>query len=73
MITLTTKEKADRYDALQMAIKFTLNSYRERKDVHDQHAREEQRAGFLGAYSIGMSDAFGHAIADLERWYDGRY
>lgn len=70
MMKLTTKEKADRYDALQMAIKFTLNSYRERKDVHDHHAREEQRAGFLGAYSLGMSDAFSHVIADLERWSD---
>ena len=73
MITLTTKEKANRYDALQMAIKITLEGYRRRRDEHDRQYKAAENVGVTGAYSKGLSDAFSHAIADLERWYDGRY
>lgn len=72
MIVLTTKEKADRYDALQMAIKITLEGYRRRRDEHDRQYREAENVGVIGAYSKGLSDAFSHVIADLERWYDGK-
>ena len=71
MITLTTKEKADRYDALQMAIKITLEGYRRRRDEHDRQYSEATDVGVIGAYTKGLSDAFSHAIADLERWVDG--
>ena len=70
MITLTTKEKADRYDALQMAIKITLAGYRRRRDEHDRQYKEAGELGVIGAYSKGLSDAFGHVIEDLTRWCD---
>lgn len=71
MITLTTKEKADRYDALQMAIKFTLEGYRRRRDEYDRQYRKATDVNVIGAYTKGLSDAFSHVIADLERWSDG--
>lgn len=71
MITLTKEEKAGRYDALQMAVRITLEGYRKRRDEHDRQYREAQDVGIIGAYSKGLSDAFSHVIADLERWYDG--
>lgn len=71
MITLTPREKADRYDALQMAIKITLEGYRRRRDEHERQYREATEVGVIGAYTKGLSDAFSHAIADLERLYDG--
>ena len=71
MITLTTKEKAKRYDALQMAIKITLEGYRRRRDEHDRQYRESDGVGFIGVYAKGLSDAYCHVIADLERWSDG--
>lgn len=71
MITLTTKEKADRYDALQMAIKITLDGYRRCRDEHDRQYSEATDVGVIGAYNKGLSDAFSYAIADLERWVDG--
>ena len=71
MITLTTKEKAKRYDALQMAIKITLEGYRRRRDEHDRQYSEATDVGVTGAYTKGLSDAFSHVIADLENWCDG--
>ena len=70
MITLTRKEKAERYDALQMAIRITLEGYRRRRDEHERQYREAKDVGIIGAYSKGLSDGFSHVIADLERWRD---
>ena len=72
MIILTTKEKAERYDALQMAIQITLEGYRKRRDTHHRQYKDAQSAGIIGAYSKGLSDAFAHVVNDLERWYDGK-
>ena len=71
MITLTTKEKAKRYDALQMAIKITLEGYRKRAGTHSRQYRESDGVGFIGVYAKGLSDAYRHVIADLEKWCDG--
>ena len=70
MITLTTKEKAERYDALQMAIEITLAGYRKRQKYHDRQYQEAEALEITGAYSKGLSDAFCHVIQDLERWRD---
>lgn len=70
MITLTTEEKADRYDALQMAIKITLEGYKRRQKEHDRQYKEAKDLGLIGAYSKGLSDAFCHVIDDLTRWDD---
>ena len=67
---MTTKEKAERYDALQVAIKITLEGYRRRAKEHERQYYEAQAIGITGAYSKGLSDGFDHVIADLERWSD---
>ena len=67
MIKLTKEEKAERYDALQAAIKFTIEIYRKR--VEDNY-KEAKTAGMLGAYNEGLADGFKFALEDLERWAD---
>ena len=67
MIKLTNAEKAARYDALQAAIKFTIEIYRKR--VED-NCKESKIAGMLGAYHKGLADGFKLALEDLERWAD---
>lgn len=65
---MTNHEKAERYDALMAAIKVTLEGYRRRQRTHDRQYQEAQVLGIIGAYSKGLSDAYCHIIADLERW-----
>lgn len=69
MITLTKSEKASRYDALQAAIRYTLEAYRKRQHECDEHY-SAYGAGPLGAYSKGMADAYSQAAETLERWLD---
>jgi len=70
MTKLTTKEKADRYDALQMAIKITMDGYRKRRDMHERQYKEPKDIGILGAFNKGLSNAYSYVIGDLERWID---
>lgn len=65
---MTNREKAERYDALMTAIKYTLECYKERQRTHDLRYHEAQTLGLIGAYSKGRSDAYSCIIADLERW-----
>ena len=65
MIHLTEKEKADRYDALQVVIKHTMEMYKKRRKDADKRYRE---ASIIGAYNKGLSDGFGYILDDLERW-----
>ena len=65
MIILTEKEKADRFDALQTALKCTKESYERRRADADKRYRD---ATPIGAYNKGLSDGFGYIIDDLERW-----
>lgn len=67
---MTTKEKASRYDALQVAIKITLEGYRKRAKEHERQYNEAKELGLVGAYTKGLSDGFYHVIQDLERWAD---
>ena len=70
MIVLTKEEKVSRYDALQVALKCTLEGYRRRQKEHERQYNEANELGIIGAYSKGLSDAFSHVIQDLERWSD---
>lgn len=67
---MTAKEKSSRYDALQVAIKLTLESYRKRAKDSERQYHEANALGLIGAYSKGQSDAFYLAAGDLERWID---
>ena len=65
MIRLTEKEKADRFDSLQVALRHTKDMYeKRRKDVDKWY----KNADVIGAYNKGLSDGFGYIIDDLERW-----
>lgn len=67
MINLTAEEKAARYDALQVAIKYTIKAYKRRRT---EALKNYQVYGALniGAYSLGTADAFGQAVEQMERW-----
>lgn len=69
MINLTKKEKAARYDALQTAIKYTIKAFKRRK-TEGMKNYEAYGALNIGAYNLGMAQAFGQAIEALERWSD---
>ncbi len=70
MSSLTVKEKAKRYDALQVAIKYTVETLqKQRKDCENRY--QTQPAGdIIGAYSKGMADACESMIQTLVRWED---
>lgn len=69
-MALTAKEKAERYDALQVAIKFKLELYVKRRDDFNMQYREAQELGVIGSYSKGQSDAFALVVDDLRRWVE---
>lgn len=62
-MTLTQKEKADRYDSLQTAFKYTKERYEDRRS-------EAQKLipGIIGIYNKGLADAYTCMIEDIERW-----
>lgn len=69
MSTLTRKEKADRFDSLQTAFKYTREIYKRlKKDADERKERHGDAAALLGAYDRGLSDAFERIIEDLDRW-----
>lgn len=69
MIRLTAKEKAERWDALQTAIRYTAKAYRTRRDeCQKNYEAYGADTGVLGAYNKGMADAFGQVAEMLERW-----
>ena len=70
MIKLTNAEKVSRYDALQSAIRHTLDSYRRRQAESEKRFEEARELGVIGAYSKGQADAMCFFISDLERWAD---
>lgn len=67
MIKLTTEEKAARYDALQTTIKYTIKSFNRRK-TEGMKNYEAYGALNLGAYNLGMANAFEQAVEAMERW-----
>ena len=66
-MALAKTEKAARWDALQVAIRFTAETYRARR-AECENKYGSYGAGTLGAYNKGMADAYGQMIETLERW-----
>lgn len=62
---LTDKEKADRYDALQTAFKYTKERYADRRSE-----AQKPIPGIIGIYNKGLADAYTYMIEDIERWCD---
>lgn len=69
MIQLTNKEKAERWDILQIAIRYAAETYRTRRDeCQKNYEVYGADTGVIGAYNKGMADAFGQVAELLERW-----
>lgn len=65
MARLTTREKAERYDALQSAIEYTIELYKRR----EQDAKAKYKdATVIGAYNKGLADAYKDTIQTLRRF-----
>lgn len=64
-ITLTTREKANRYDALQSAISTYIGIFR-----HREREAESQSAydNMIGVYNKGQHDAYRSVLEVIERW-----
>ena len=68
MAKLTTQEKADRYDALQVAIKVNIDTYESRKqDAQSRYNKNTicDRVDLIAAYSKGKADAYADMITTL--------
>ena len=69
MVHLTTKEKADRFDSLQLAIKLAAKRYEDQKKSAEKNLESyttevDAIAGFLK----GSAEAYGEFLEDLQRW-----
>ena len=64
---MTTSEKAKRYDALQAAIRITLEQWEEaaKRCMDDYNTRAESQ---IGAFSYGKAEGLRQAVLTVERW-----
>ena len=68
-MALTKAEKAARYDALQVAIRYVAKQYRTRRtECLQKYEAYGADTGVLGAYNKGMADAYEVMAEVLERW-----
>lgn len=65
MIHLTQKEKADRFDALQVAFNITKQAY---NSLQIEASKRYKSDDVISAYNKGLSDAYIRIIEDIERW-----
>ena len=63
MARLTKEEKADRYDALQVAIEINIKTYKSR--IKETEERYTNRADTIATYNKGLHDAYVDMVADL--------
>lgn len=59
---ITTREKAKRYDAIQSALKFHIDTYSQRKREALNRYRDTD---VIGAYNKGMADAYRDMLQTL--------
>ena len=70
-MALTKAEKAARYDALQVAIRYMAKQYRTRRtECLQRYEAYGADTGVLGAYNKGMADAYEVSVEALERWVE---
>jgi len=67
---VTLEEKAEKYDALQTAIKFTIEAYEYRRETAEGMYWEATKPGNIAAYNKGIADTLKNVITDLRRWAD---
>ena len=63
---MTTKEKASRYDALQVAITLTIESYE--KEIKRCPTADEVGGNTLKACDFGRASAYRDVVNTLKRW-----
>lgn len=67
-MNLTTKEKADRYDSLQTAIKWTIEEYRKQAKRYEASINDESNMKALEILDYGRAVQLKDCIADMEKW-----
>ena len=67
-MNLTTKEKADRYDSLQTAIKWTIEQYEKQEKEHERYIEDRSHIKVLDAFHIGHANGLRQAIEDMKQW-----
>lgn len=65
---LTQREKADRYDSLQTAIGYQLDSLKGMRNASAEASKGDPSN--IGAFHLGQKNAFDFMIEILERWND---
>lgn len=69
MSALTTKEKADRFDSLQLAIKMAAKRYEDQKKTAEKNLeRYTTGADAIAGFIKGSAEAYGEFLEDLQRW-----
>lgn len=70
---MTAKEKADRYDALMVAIRYEKGLLEKFEEDYRKDAENAWNKGNAPNYSlcVGKADAFEYAKTILERWLIG--
>lgn len=67
-MNLTQKEKADRYDALQTAIKWTIEEYRKQAKRYESSINDSNNMKALEILDYGRATQLKDCIADMEKW-----
>lgn len=68
-MTLTEKEKADRYDSLQLAIKLKIKTIKDEIDKCTSIlAKDEGAVSKIDCVVLGQKVAFEGFVQDLEMW-----
>ena len=63
---MTTKEKASRYDALQVAIQTTIQAYQ--RTIIGYPSADVVGSNIILASQYGEKIAYQNAISDMRRW-----
>lgn len=69
-MTLTKTEKANRYDSLQVAIKFMIDRYEHQIRDSQKMIDVASNTNVVYAYHQGKRDTLQNVIEDMKRWTD---
>lgn len=68
-MVLTTKEKADRFDSLQIAMKMAVQRYKgQKRRSETSYGCYTTEVDAIGGFLKGQIEAYGEFIEDLQRW-----
>ena len=67
---MTDKEKAGRYDSLQVAIRFEIDHLKAAAQSNRDFIKHDEDMTKLECFASGMARAYDEAVKILERWQD---